>query len=163
MDAVLLAVVVGVMSIATLIVNARIAASSQRSLYARQDQVERNAADQAERVVAANRATTVAVETQGAVTHEKLEVITEVANVTHDLVNSAFTDAKASELDAKIALLVLLKRDLARDEEAGRKPDQEAISTVKETTTKIVELKKIIADRLAATDAAAVRVKEQSL
>lgn len=96
----------------------------------------------------------VATEVAAAVTNSKLDDVAVQAENIHTLVNSQLTAANQAELNARRALVVVLK------EKAHPSPENLAMIESEETT--IAELAAKVADRLKATEEVATRTQERS-
>jgi hypothetical protein len=133
---------------------AKVRAAEKKEDWARQDEV-------AARVIAAAaaaeaKADAVAerlVENDTKVTG-KLDGLAESQEIITTLVDGSYTRAMQSELDAKEALLVVLKREIARDKRDGLPVDEDAVTRVKELKASIVEARKALDARLAAVKVA---------
>jgi hypothetical protein len=129
--------------------NGRERRKDQAATWAREDEVARQVARTADLLLetqqeSIRRTDRVAehVASAASAAEAKLDAI-------HTLVNSDMTAARQSELDQTRVTLVMLRKVVALDHAAGRKPSAQDVATIEATEARIAALQTILADRLA--------------
>jgi EAL domain-containing protein (putative c-di-GMP-specific phosphodiesterase class I) len=83
-------------------------------------------------------------------------------DVIHTLVNSEKTLALQDKLDGLVRELVLLRMVVALHRADGAEPSTEALAEIANTETKIVELKRLLAERLVQAETAKGQQEQQA-
>lgn len=115
--------------------------------YVRQDAVAAQAAEAARLLSAAQAKTAARAEEVAALLGKNTATTNDKLDVIHHLVNSALTDAMASEHEAIQRSLVMMEEVVALKKAAGLTPTQETLGIIEATKIKIDELNSRLADR----------------
>jgi chemotaxis response regulator CheB len=116
--------------------------------YAREDAVAEQAAKAAKLLLDSQKETRLAAEKVARVAAEAATSTDMQLERIHKLVNSDMTSARTEQLKAEREKLVALKRIVALDKGAGRKPQAHDIVAIDSTTDGITALEALLGDRL---------------
>jgi hypothetical protein len=98
-----------------------------------------------------------AISVQAAVNAGRLDVANSKLDVIHGLVNSNYSAAMQSQLDALVNSAALMREVIDLKKGGGAEPSQESVIALADTESKITDLRASIADRLAQAESIAGR------
>jgi hypothetical protein len=127
---------------------AKAAAETARAAAAEAREVAAQAAEAARLLQAAQAETIARTDEVARLTAEQADSTNGKLDVIHELVNSAFSAALASQLDALVTSLAMMREVIDLKRSAGHEPTEEAVIALQATEAKIAELRATLADRL---------------